>query len=206
MSRFTDRVALVTGGGTGIGRAVTEALVTEGARVVVTGRREEPLKQLAAEHPDAVRYVITDVTEKGAAANAIRFAGEQFNRLDVLINNAGVGTLGPLADLDDETLKQAYGVNVQGVLIATREVIPLKKTVRPSEHDRPDVAAARVAWHAAAPTWDVAHLVCLDETGITTNLLRRYGAGHRAARASTTTPPAGAGTPARCSPRCGSRG
>lgn len=124
MSRFSDRVALVTGGGTGIGRAVTEALVTEGARVVVTGRREEPLKQLAAEHPDAVRYVITDVTEKGAAANAIRFAGEQFNRLDVLINNAGVGTLGPLADLDDETLKQAYGVNVQGVLIATREVIP----------------------------------------------------------------------------------
>ena len=52
----------------------------------------------------------------------------------------------------------------------------------PSEHDRPDVAAARVAWHAAAPTWDVAHLVCLDETGITTNLLRRYGRAPRGAR------------------------
>ena len=57
-----------------------------------------------------------------------------------------------------------------------------KKTVRPSEHDRPDVAAARVAWHAAAPTWDVAHLVVLDETGITTNLLRRYGRAPRGAR------------------------
>ena len=57
-----------------------------------------------------------------------------------------------------------------------------KKTVRPSEHDRPDVAAARVAWHAAAPTWDVAHLVFLDETGITTNLLRRYGRAPRGAR------------------------
>ena len=57
-----------------------------------------------------------------------------------------------------------------------------KKTVRPSEHDRPDVAAARVAWHAAAPTWDVAHLVLLDETGSTTNLLRRYGRAPRGAR------------------------
>ena len=59
---------------------------------------------------------------------------------------------------------------------------PLQKTVRPAEHDRPDVAAARVAWHAAAPTWDVAPLVCLDETGSTTNLLRRYGRAPRGAR------------------------
>ena len=55
---------------------------------------------------------------------------------------------------------------------------PINRTIR----DRPDVAAARVAWHAAAPTWDVAHLVFLDETGITTNLLRRYGRAPRGAR------------------------
>ena len=54
--------------------------------------------------------------------------------------------------------------------------------VRPSEHDRPDVAAARVAWHAAAPTWAVAPLVFLDKTGITPNLLRRYGRAPRGAR------------------------
>ena len=82
VSRFTDRVALVTGGGTGIGRAVTEALVTEGAKVVVTGRREEPLKQLAAEHPDAVRYVITDVTEKGPRPT-----------LSVLLASSSVGSM-----------------------------------------------------------------------------------------------------------------
>ncbi len=61
-------------------------------------------------------------------------------------------------------------------------LVPLTETVRPAEHDRPDVATARVAWHAAAPTWDVAHLVFLDETGITTNLLRRYGRAPRGAR------------------------
>ena len=76
MSRFTNKVALITGGGTGIGRAVAKALVAEGARVVVTGRREEPLAQLAAEFPDAVRYITMDVTEKGAPTNAVRFVIE----------------------------------------------------------------------------------------------------------------------------------
>jgi len=124
MSRFANKVALVTGGGTGIGRAVARALVAEGAKVVVTGRREEPLKQLADEHPDAVRYITTDVTEKGAPARAVGFVIEHFDRLDILVNNAGIGTLGPLVELDDAAFQQTFGVNVQGVLIATREAIP----------------------------------------------------------------------------------
>lgn len=124
MSRFANKVALVTGGGTGIGRAVAKALVAEGAKVVVTGRREAPLRSLAEEHPDSVRYISTDVTEKGAPAAAVRFTLEQFDRLDVLVNNAGVGTLGPLVELDDDAIQQTYGVNVQGLLIATREAIP----------------------------------------------------------------------------------
>ena len=124
MSRFANKVALVTGGGTGIGRAVAKALVAEGARVVVTGRREEPLKQLAGEHPDAVRYITTDVTEKGAPADAVRFVIEQFDRLDVLVNCAGLGTLAPLVELDDDALEQTLGVNVRGVLITIREAIP----------------------------------------------------------------------------------
>jgi len=124
MSRFANKVALVTGGGTGIGRAAAKALVAEGAKVVVTGRREEPLKQLAGEHPDAVRYITTDVTEKGAPADAVRFVIEQFDRLDVLVNNAGVGTLAPLVELDDDALEQTLSVNVRGLLITTREAIP----------------------------------------------------------------------------------
>jgi 3-oxoacyl-[acyl-carrier protein] reductase len=124
MSRFANKVALVTGGGTGIGRAVAEALVAEGAKVVVTGRREEPLKQLAGKYPEAVRYVSTDVTEKGAPAAAVRFVIEQFDRLDVLVNNAGVGTLAPLVELDDDALEQVLSVNVRGVLVTTREAIP----------------------------------------------------------------------------------
>ena len=66
--------------------------------------------------------------------------------------------------------------------------LTVKKTVRPSEHDRPDVAAARGAWHVAAPTWDPTHLVFLDETGITNNLLRRFGRAPRGARVHDHTP------------------
>lgn len=124
MSRFTEKVALITGGGTGIGRAVTEALLAEGAKVVVTGRREGPLKDLARAYPNTVQYITTDVTEKGAPANAIRFVIEKFGRLDILVNNAGVGMMAPLTDNDDDSLRQMYEVNVQGVLIATRDAIP----------------------------------------------------------------------------------
>ena len=100
--------------------------------------------------------------------------------------------LHPVADLiaahPDRTLAElkdalATPARVPTVWRAVRALgLTVKKTVRPSEHDRPDVAAARVAWHTAAPTWDVAHLVLLDETGITNTLLRRYGRAPRGAR------------------------
>jgi len=124
MSRFAGKVALVTGGGTGIGRAVAVALVAEGAKVVVTGRREDPLKELVGQHPDEIRYITTDVTQKGAPAQAVGFAIEQFGRLDVIVNSAGLGTLGPLVDLDDDALAQTLAVNVQGTVATIREAIP----------------------------------------------------------------------------------
>ncbi len=137
MARFTNKVALVTGGGTGIGRAVTEVLVAEGAKVVITGRREAPLKELAAAHPDAVRYVTTDVTEKGAPAKAIGYAIEQFDRLDIVVNNAGIGTLGPLVETDDDAIGQTYAVNIQGLLSTIRDAVPhLAKSVAMSSTSR----------------------------------------------------------------------
>ena len=94
-----------------------------------------------------------------------------------------------IAEQPDRTLaelKDALGTPASLATIwravAALDVTVKKKRVRPSEHDRPDGAAARVVWHAAAPTWDPTRLVFLDETGITNNLLRRYGRALRGAR------------------------
>lgn len=124
MARFEGKVALVTGGGTGIGRAVTEALVAEGAKVVVTGRREAPLEALAKAHPDQVRYTTADVAGPDGPKAAVAFTVETFGRLDVLVNNAGVLAMGPVVETDDDALERLLSINVGGVVRVSREAIP----------------------------------------------------------------------------------
>ncbi|MCG8425654.1 MAG: SDR family oxidoreductase [Proteobacteria bacterium] len=124
MTRFTNKVALITGGGTGIGRAVARALVAEGARVVVTGRREEPLRSLSLEHPESVKYIRADVVVAEEVARAVDFTVGELGRLDVLINNAGVGIFKPLSDTSESDLIQLTEVNFNGVIHAIRAALP----------------------------------------------------------------------------------
>ena len=124
MKRFIDKVVIVSGGGTGIGRAAVEAVLAEGGSVVVTGRREAPLKALRDEHPDAVRYVAGDIAAPGVAKRVVDHAVAEFGGVDVVINNAGIGLLGPLVEASDEAIDLTLGVNVKGVLVLTREALP----------------------------------------------------------------------------------
>lgn len=126
---FQNKVALVTGGGTGIGKSITETLVLRGAKVVITGRREEPLKNLSAAHPDQVAYIQADVAQPGDAKKAVDFTINAFGRLDVLVNNAGTFSMAPLVEVSDEEIARVFAVNVQGLLSFSREAIPhLAKT------------------------------------------------------------------------------
>lgn len=126
---LSGKVAIITGGGTGIGRAAAEAFVAEGARVVVVGRRDAPLKQLASEHNGKIEYFQADIAQSGKSKDIIAYAIEVFGRLDILVNNAATAALKPLTMLSDEDIDQMLTVNLRALLAMSRDAIPeLEKT------------------------------------------------------------------------------
>ena len=124
MERFKDKVALVTGGGTGIGRAVATALAAEGGQVVVTGRRVDPLRETSETDPDRIRYVQADVSQGADVKRAVAFTVEQLGGLDLLVNNAAACTMRGLRNLTDEDISAMLDVNVKGTLMGIREALP----------------------------------------------------------------------------------
>ncbi|MFD5832504.1 SDR family NAD(P)-dependent oxidoreductase [Streptomyces collinus] len=131
-ARFTDRTALVTGAGSGIGRTIARALAAEGANVVVVGRRREPLEETVESIEAAggkALAVTADVARAADVEAAVAAAVEHFGSLDVAVNNAGVFRGGaPLADLAEEDWHTQLGVNVTGVFLALRAEIRQMRT------------------------------------------------------------------------------
>jgi len=125
LARFQDRVAIVTGASRGIGLAVAERLVAEGARVVITARREEALaeavEQLGA---DRVRGVAGPADDPAARAAAFAAAEEAFGPVDLLVNNAGVNpAYGPALEIDESAVRKLFEVNVLGAFVYAREAV-----------------------------------------------------------------------------------
>lgn len=123
--RLSGIRALVTGGASGLGRAVVEAFVAEGARVVVFDRSAAGLEALAAAHPGTVRGVPGDVRDLAANRRAVAAAVDGFGGLDVLVGNAGIWDYNrSLARLPDDRIDAAFdeimGVNVKGYLLAAK--------------------------------------------------------------------------------------
>ena len=128
------KVALVTGAGTGIGKAAALALLAEGYRVVLAGRRRERLEETASESGAGERALVvpTDVTNPAAVRALFAKTKEAFGRLDVLFNNAGIGAPGvPLEDLTYEQWTQVVDVNLTGMFLCTQEAFRLMKSQVP---------------------------------------------------------------------------
>ena len=131
----SERVALVTGAGTGIGKATALALLSDGWSVVVAGRRQELLQAVVAEAgvPDSRTLAVpTDVRDLESVRGLFAKTREVFGRLDLLFNNAGVGSPpGNLEDLTYEQWKNVVDTNLTGAFICTQEAFKIMKEQRP---------------------------------------------------------------------------
>ncbi len=131
----SHKVAMVTGGGTGIGRSSALALAKNGYSVVITGRRKEPLDQTAADiEKNGVKAlaVIADVGKPGDVDMLFAKTKQTFGRLDVLFNNAGMSAPGVmLEDLPFETWKAVVDVNLTGVFLCTQAAFRIMKDQDP---------------------------------------------------------------------------
>ena len=128
------KTAIVTGAGTGIGKATALAFLREGWCVVLAGRRNDLLAQTRSEAPGSARTLVvpTDVTDPGAVRHLFQATEETFGRLDLLFNNAGTGTRAvPMEDLSFEEWKRVVDVNLTGAFLCTQEAIRIMKRQTP---------------------------------------------------------------------------
>jgi len=121
---FDNQVVLVTGGSTGIGAAAAAEFARAGAKVVITGRTERTLETAAAQHVN-ISYVLADVARAEDSARVIAEVRTRHGRLDVLVNNAGIIELVPLAVLDVAHTRRTFDTNVIGPIELTRLALPL---------------------------------------------------------------------------------
>jgi NAD(P)-dependent dehydrogenase (short-subunit alcohol dehydrogenase family) len=131
----TRSVALVTGAGSGIGRAVALGLLQHEYTVVLTGRRADRLEEtvrLAGVHGDRALVVPADISQPGPVADLFRTVQETFGRLDLLFNNAGVGAPGvPIEELTFAQWQAVVDTNLTGVFLCTQRAVALMKQQRP---------------------------------------------------------------------------
>lgn len=125
--RLKERVALVTGGGTGIGRATAVLLAADGAHVVVSGRRpefiQEVVEEITVEGGKAVA-VMGDVSNPAEAEKMVRQTIDRFGQLDILVNNAGVYRGGGIDEITEDHVDLLIDVNLRGVIYMIRHALP----------------------------------------------------------------------------------
>ena len=122
-----SQVWLVTGCSRGIGRALAEAVLAQGHKLVATARDPRALSGLVERYGDRVRATALDVTDQKAAKAALELAVEAFGRLDVLVNNAGYGDLASIEDTSFEQLRAQIETNLFGVINVTKAAIPIMR-------------------------------------------------------------------------------
>lgn len=132
MPRLSGKVAFITGGGTGIGRACAVLFAKEGAQVVVSGRRNELLRGTVNEIENAggqALAIAADVTKRESVESALSGAVEYFGRLNVVVNNAGAVVVADAGHTSDEDWHRVIEANLTGTFLVSRAALPILRKV-----------------------------------------------------------------------------
>ncbi|MCA5617064.1 SDR family oxidoreductase [Staphylococcus aureus] len=125
MTVLTDKIAVVTGAGSGIGEAIATLLHEEGAKVVLAGRNKDKLQNVANQlAQDSVKVVPTDVTKKEEVDELIKIAQQTFGGLDIVINNAGQMLSSKITDYQVDEWDSMIDVNIKGTLYTAQAALP----------------------------------------------------------------------------------
>ncbi|MDN3270376.1 SDR family NAD(P)-dependent oxidoreductase [Streptomyces sp. MA15] len=150
MSRFDGKVAVITGGGSGIGLAAARRFLDEGASVVISGRRKDRLEQVAADMPqDRVLVFAADVSVRAECDALIAAAVERFGRLDTLVNAAGMNLVGTVEQTSDEDWNKCVGTDLSSVFYTTRAALPHLRAAKGSIVNIGSVSSLGGGWSHA---------------------------------------------------------
>ena len=128
MSEITNKVVIITGASSGLGEATARRLAKNGAKLMLAARREDRLKELVADiekEGGTAQYKVTDVTDRSAVEALAKATKDAYERIDVLVNNAGLMPLSPLAATKIDEWEQMIDVNIKGVLYSIAAVMPI---------------------------------------------------------------------------------
>jgi NAD(P)-dependent dehydrogenase (short-subunit alcohol dehydrogenase family) len=124
-NRLQGKIALITGGSSGLGLATAQRFVAEGAEVFITGRRQDALDAAVQQIGGKVTAVQSDVAKLTDIDRLYQVIGEKAGRLDILFANAGGGAFVPLAQVTEEHFDKYFGINVKGTLFTVQKALPL---------------------------------------------------------------------------------
>lgn len=124
MSRFKNKVVVVSGGNSGIGFETVKGFLSEGAKVVFSGRRPEALKEASAELTGDFKTVLADQSKPGDNEHLIREAVNAYGKIDVLFVNAGVAYFTPAEQIDEDHFDSQFNINIKGPAFLVKHAIP----------------------------------------------------------------------------------
>ena len=162
MDKLKDKVAIVTGGATGIGKAITKKFLSEGCNVVISARDisrlEKVVKELSTNKAD-ILSIKTDITKESEVEDLFSLVIDKYGRLDILVNNSGAFDGGVLEDITFEQWNRVMSVNVTGMFLCTRQAFPIMKNQGEGKIINIGSIAAQRARHNSVPYTTSKHAV-----------------------------------------------